>query len=124
MKLRFRENSMRLRVLQSEVKTLSEKGFISERITFSPTQKLIYRIEFSDAENDISARFEDEKIVVRISAEKGRNWIETDSVGLEKEQRIDDENSLKIVVEKDFVCVERPFDKDNADAFPHPEIKC
>ena len=31
---------------------------------------------------------------------------------------------LKITVEKDFVCVERPLDEDNKDAFPHPKMNC
>lgn len=124
MKLRVRENSIRLRLLQSEIKTLEKNGIVSENITFSATQKLVYTIRISKDSSEISARFEDNKIAVKIPAQTARHWIETDLVGLEMEQKIDNEMTLKILIEKDFVCLERPFDKDNTDAFPHPIVKC
>lgn len=124
MKLRFRENSIRLRLLQSEVKNLKESGSVSEKITFGNSQNLIYRLQISNQADAISADFESDEIVVRIPSETARDWIDTEKVGLEIEQETGNGKPLKILIEKDFVCVERPADADNADAFPHPKMKC
>ena len=124
MKLRLRENSIRLRLLQSEMNTLGEGGFVAETIVFSANQKLTYWLKISKDASEIFARFENEEIIVEIPTQAARDWIETDLVGLEYEQKIDEAAKLKILIEKDFVCVERPFDADNADAFPHPKANC
>jgi hypothetical protein len=124
MKLRLRENSIRLRLLQSEMKTLGETGFVSETIVFSERQKLIYTVKISENASRIFARFENEEITVEIPVQTALDWIETNLVGLEHEQDIDEAAKLKILIEKDFVCVDRPSDADNADAFPHPKMNC
>jgi hypothetical protein len=124
MKLRLRQNSIRLRLLQSEIKILGEIGFVSETIVFSAEQKLTYIVKISENASRILARFENEKITFEIPVQTARGWIETDLVGLEYEQNLDQAAKLKILIEKDFVCVERPFDADNADAFPHPKVNC
>lgn len=124
MKLRLRENSIRLRLLQSEVAKLREGGFVSEKIRFSQSQMLIYTIAISGDAKEISARFEYDEIVVEIPKSAARDWTETNLVGLESEQTIDENARLKILVEKDFACPDRPFDTDNADAFPNPKTNC
>ena len=124
MKLRLRENSIRLRLLQSEVKILKATGTISEQIRFSESQSLIYTIKISEETDLILADFIDNEIIVKVPLIAAHDWFETNLVGLENAQEISGEKSLKILIEKDFVCLDRPFDKDNADAFPHPQMKC
>lgn len=124
MKLRLRENSIRLRLLQSEMNMLAEAGFVAETIVFSPNQKFTYWLKISVDAGEICARFENEEMTIEIPAEAARDWIETDLVGLEHVQKIDEATTLKILIEKDFICVERPFDADNHDAFPHPNVNC
>lgn len=124
MKLRLRENSIRLRLLQSEVKQFRESRIVSEKIRFGDARILIYTLKASDDAEKISAGFSNNEIIVEIPFETARNWTETALIGLEFEQRIDENSTLKILIEKDFVCLERPFDEDNADAFPHPKIEC
>jgi hypothetical protein len=123
MKLRLRENSIRLRLLQSEIKLLKEIGSVSETITFNASQILIYRLQISEV-SEIQASFEGSEIIVEIPLQTANNWINTEQVGLEFKQKIFDAKSLSILIEKDFVCVERPLDADNKDAFPHPTAKC
>ena len=124
MKLRLRENTIRLRLLQSEISKLAEFGEVTETITFGLTQTLSYRIEVSAPHLEISAEFKASEITIFLPLEIAKNWLETNLVGLEKEQNINAEKTLKILVEKDFVCIDRPMDADNLDAFPHPKIKC
>ena len=124
MKLRLRENSIRLRLLQSEIAQLRESGSVSEKISFAPRQAFRYSIDISDGGNGITARFENGDIKIDIPKALATEWIETDRIGLESEQIIDENLRLKIVLEKDFSCPERPLDPDNADAFPNPKSSC
>lgn len=124
MKLRLRENSIRLRLLQSEVNQLQENRIVSEEINFGGGQILTYTLKVSDDAEQISACFANDEVCLKIPFAAARNWAETMLVSLEYEQRIDKNSTLKILIEKDFVCLDRPFDADNADAFPHPKIEC
>jgi len=124
MKLRLRENSIRLRLLQTEVEQFRKNGSVSERIRFSQFQVLTYTLKISDDAAEISACCEDEEIIVVVPSDAARDWTETNLVGLEREQKINETLTLKISIEKDFVCLERPLDADNADAFPHPKANC
>lgn len=124
MKLRLRENSIRLRLLQSEIKSLRETGCVSEKIRFAPHQTLTYTIKVSETTREIEARFENEEIIVEVPEILAEKWTETGRVGLENEQKFNELLSLRILLEKDFVCSERPADADNRDAFPHPKMHC
>ena len=126
MKLRLRENSIRLRLLQTEVRLLREAGNVSERIIFGvgPTETLTYSLRVSGEAEKIHARMTDNQIEVFLPVIEAENWADTNEVGLYAAQDIGDLGKLQIIVEKDFVCVDRPADADNKDAFPHPKINC
>ncbi len=126
MKLRLRENSIRLRLLQTEVRQLSETGNISERIIFgvNPTEVLTYSLRVSGETEKIFAQMTDNRIEIFLPVLTAEKWADSNDVGLYETQNIGDLGELKITVEKDFVCVERPSDEDNKDAFPHPTMKC
>ena len=123
MKLRLRENSIRLRLLQSEIKMLHDDGFVSEKIRFATQQTLTYTIRASEIIQEIAAQFENEEITIEVPKLLADEWTQTECVGLEGEQKIDGNLSLKILLEKDFVCLERPADIDNGDAFPHLKMQ-
>ena len=126
MKLRLQENSIRLRLLQTEVRRLRETGVVSETIVFgsNPAEHLTYSLRVSENAGEISAQVSGNKIEILLPLNSAENWTDTNGVGLYAEQKISDQTSLKIVIEKDFVCVERPLDADNKDAFPHPKMNC
>ena len=125
MKIRIRGNSVRLRLLQSEVAELKKTGKISERIKFGLTEKeiLIYTLSVSGKAKNIAAGFCRNEIFISLPQDTADEWFETDLVSLEGEQNLG-EDVLKILVEKDFVCVTRTDDPDNLDAFPNPEMMC
>lgn len=126
MKLRLRENSIRLRLLQSEVKRLREMGNVSERITFGigPTETLTYSLQTSADAEKISAQMMDNQLEVFLPIATAENWADTQLVGLYETQSIGEADELNISIEKDFVCLDRPADADNNDAFPHPKTEC
>ena len=126
MKLRIKGNSLRLRLLRGEVEQLRATGKVIETIQFGlqSTQKLVYLLQASYSAEEITASFAQNKITVTLPDAIAREWIRSDEVSLTAEQKISDSEVLKILVEKDFVCVDRAEDEDSKDAFPHPALNC
>jgi hypothetical protein len=129
MKLRIRGNSLCLRLLRGEVERFGKIGRVAETIQFgaSPAARLSYILETDGEAREIAAHFADNQITVLVPEKAARSWIDSDEISLESEQSIENdasENVLKILIEKDFVCLDRKGDADNPDAFPHPTGKC
>jgi len=119
MKLRFRENSIRLRLEIGEVAQLQETGFVSEKIQFTPTQSLSYAISIDEKANEISSEFANDSVVVKIPKETAKPWLETEEVGVKSIQVVSEELSLNILIEKDFKCLTPRADE--SDMFPNPK---
>lgn len=120
MKLRIKNNSIRLRLTQSEVRQFRETGSVEEIVEFGADAQLIYRLAAAQTEN-IHAQFDAGKITVSVPAIPARNWTESSQIGLEDIQSIGASKTLKILIEKDFACLERADGEDESDAFPHPK---
>ncbi len=120
MKLRLRQNSIRLRLLKSEIEQLRETGSITEFIHFQGSNKLAYTVLIDDTTDSISTDFQDNEVSIRVPSETADRWINTEQIGIERNQVIDEGLTLNILLEKDFVCLTRPMEGDNLDAFPNP----
>jgi hypothetical protein len=125
MKLRIRGNSIRLRLLQTEVTTLVETGTVSEAISFGASA-LTYSVISSTLTNEVNAQFTDGEITIVVPETIIKTWADSVQVSIEKDQRIDADGALlQILIEKDFVCIGREDDPDNANAFPNPAaVEC
>lgn len=119
MKLRIKGNSIRLRLLRSEVERFATDGRVSDEIQFGPN-KLQYSMLMSTEADAIHATFEANEIMVLVPEKTARDWATTDDIGIESEQPIGEVEALSILVEKDFVCIGRPDDPDRDDAFCYP----
>jgi hypothetical protein len=122
MKLRIKGNSIRLRLLKSEVEKFGADGRISEQTLFGPTT-LSYTLAMSPESEKINAEFGDGEIRIFVPEGAARAWVTNGQVGFEAEQPAGDE-VLAILIEKDFVCLDRPDDPDRHDAFPNPNATC
>ncbi len=122
MKLRIRGNTIRLRLLKSEVAKLGESGRVAEKISFGPGagESLTYAVEVSEASDKVSAGMRESEVCVTLPAEVADDWIKTDQVGIEAVAGTGN-GSVEILVEKDFACLTRTDDPDNLDAFPNPD---
>ena len=118
MKLRIKGNTIRLRLLRSEVERFGSEGRISDEINFGENC-LRYTLLASDA-SIASAKIQANEITVAIPKSVADEWTARDQVGIEAEQPLGGNDSLSILIEKDFVCVGRPDDPDRADAFQAP----
>jgi len=122
MKLRVKGNTLRLRLLRSEVERLAHAGVVSDEIRFGvdTDQALKYSAAVTDGVDVVTAQFNDNQILIMIPESDALDWTTTDRVGIEARQEVGNNTELSILIEKDFECTARPDDPDKADAFPNP----
>lgn len=120
MKIRIKDNSIRYRLTKSEVDQLAGKGEVTGRTEFAPGSPIFYYRILITEEKVIAAKFDQKGISILVPKELVRKWATTDLVGLEHEQEIDDEASLRILIEKDFTCLQVRTDEDESDNYPNP----
>ena len=120
MKLRIRNNSIRLRLEASEVRALAETGVVESATAFPGGRALAYAVESSPATVVPSAHFAATRITLRLPETAVLAWANSDQVGLEGEQLLDGGGVLTLLVEKDFQCLAPRPDEDESDLFPNP----
>lgn len=126
MKLRIKGNSIRFRLLKSEVRSLEVNGSVTEEIVFGirEDQRLRYSIAATDGVDVVTVEFADGHILVMLPDALAHSWTTGDDMSIEHDVEIDEETTLKILLEKDMVCIDRPDDPDRDDAYPNPKAEC
>jgi hypothetical protein len=125
MKLRVKNNSVRLRLTQTEVVRLDQSGQVEEAVEFGaePHQRFVYRLE-SDAQTEIvRATISNNLITIFLPKKQADRWINTAQIGIETEQDIGGGKTLRLLIEKDFACLEPRGGDDDKDTFRHPMQK-
>jgi len=117
MKLRFRGNSLRLRVNQKEVESLAEGLELAEKITFGGGATLSYVLAPVPEGTPSSVKFDG--TTIRVSTVL-RDWARGDEIGL----YFYVEPGLKVSVEKDLECVDGGEDEKDPHAFPRKSATC
>jgi hypothetical protein len=120
-KLRFRNNGLRLRVNQREVEALALGQALEERIHFPEDTSISY-ILGSGANSGANASFRNGVIRITVPRVEVETWANTDSIGMYFELPASDA-SLKIAIEKDLECVDGPAEERDPNAFPRPSKK-
>lgn len=123
MKLRIRDNSIRLRLTQSEVATAKDEGLVRGRVQFGGNNSFEYVFESSPATVKPEAYISNNVLTVRIPRLDVQQWAESEQVSIMSEQNLDDGDQLQILVEKDFVCLAPREGEDESDMFPNPKNK-
>jgi hypothetical protein len=121
MKLRFRDNSVRLRLMRSEVDALRQDGLVSSKIEFPGSREFNYVVESSPASVNPGAFLSDNVLTVRLPETTVLGWAASEQVTIDGEQLLDDGQRLSILVEKDFACLVPREDEDDAEMFENPD---
>jgi hypothetical protein len=124
MKLRIKGNSIRLRLGQSEVQRLAADGIVEESTTFGPTKEqcLGYALCKSSESPDIHAIFGNRRIVVYVPSSVIYEWVTSDQISIQAIQTTGDDAELRILIEKDFECIDAAPGESQEDAFPNPQL--
>ena len=120
MKLRIRDNSLRLRLTRTEVDTLRDEGIVQARTAFPGGRELRYEVESSPASVSPGAFLSSSTVTVRLPESAVRAWANSEQVSMEGEIQHTNGEVLKVLVEKDFACLAPREGEDESDMFPHP----
>ena len=120
MKLRIRDNSVRLRLTRGEVDTLRDDGLVAARTGFPGGREFQYVLESSPASVNPGAFFSDNAVTVRLPETTVLAWANSEQVSITGDQLLDDGDKLSILVEKDFQCLAPREGEDESDMYPHP----
>ena len=122
MKIRIKGNTVRYRLSKTEVKALAKNGMLEEKTEFI-NGILMYAIRQTD-KDDLSADFVENTITLYVPQTALQNWAATDEVGLESNMDLHDGNTLYLLLEKDFKCVDKDLNEDQSDYFENPHLTC
>ena len=122
MKIRIKDNSLRLRLTQSEVDAIENQGQCEAAIEFPGGKKLQYALRVGGG--SIRADFMDDCITVWAPEDSVQKWLQPTEVGMEQWIDLDTGSQLRILIEKDFACLTERTDEDESDNFPNPLAHC
>ena len=129
MKIRISNNSIRFRLKQKDVNEFSKEGKVAEVLAFgltseeqlhftlAVTTEAAFSIQFQAPATDITS------ITLYVPEAVAREWTTTDLVGFEETIDTGKGTTIKILVEKDFACIDRG-EKENEGTYPNPKANC
>jgi len=120
LKLRIRENTLRLRLGRSEVESFKQSGSISSRIklTKSPLGSLVYELRHASVDSP-ELTFSNGKFTCTLPSKEVIAWENSEQVGIYHSIRIEEGYNLELILEKDFKCLIERSD-DDEDGYPNP----
>jgi len=120
MKVRLRNNTLRLRVTQSEVATLARGARVTNVTGLSPDTSLTFGLSASNTRRITSTAHAND-VAIEVPTETMKPWCDGDAVSLHAEHPIGDDQFLSILIEKDFACLAPRDGDDDVDCFVHPK---
>ncbi len=120
MKIRIKGDSIRFRLTKSEVEALCTLGEFRER-THLGNAIFYYAVE-KTTEPGMRARLSGHTLTLFVSDRLLKGWDHNDVVGFEEVERTGDRPALHLLLEKDFVCLDRR-EEDQSDNYPNPKLQ-
>ncbi len=119
MKIRIRNNSVRFRLTKSEVSKLSSTGSI-QSVTDLSNKSFIYAVNSKNDIEEMSVALEANGIILNIPDKFLADWAINDKMGFYGEQLNKSGSTTKLVLEKDFVCLDATAE-DQSDNYENPK---
>lgn len=123
MKIRIKNNSIRLRLTKTDVANLKTKRMIESKTVISGKEIFKYALRSDEATQRISAQFDDRKITVMLPFAEAQTLTETDEITIKGWQQNETDDPLFILVEKDLQCLD-PTHEDQSDMYENPNSAC
>jgi hypothetical protein len=121
MKLRIKGNTIRLRLTRPEVESLAASGAVEEQTHFGDGAVLRYRLVSDAAVAEPGAAFRDGQVTVRLPSAAVERWARETIVGLEHSTPLPGGGEMRVLVEKDFECLNPWHAEDEQGAYPNPD---
>ena len=115
MKLRIRENTLRLRLTQTEVSELVRAGRVENRtqLGHDAALGLVFRLQLSAFRLAPGVEFDGQRITVSLPEAEAKSWAQENEVGIYGEEPW----GLKLSIEKDFKCLDERSNENDSNAF-------
>jgi hypothetical protein len=126
MKLRLKGNSIRVRLDRRDIERLIDEGRVDDGVRFGPGLAFSYAVEAGPTPRGRpTAYYTVGCLTIRIDPDDAVEWLAGDRVGFDHEQPVDG-GVLRVLLEKDFACIDRPTgeEADDVYAFPNPSADC
>ncbi len=120
MKLRIRDNSVRLRLTKSELKLLCDKQLVECAVGFPGGQRLRYAVATVARCKSIMAEYGGDRLLISLPVDLATAWANSEQITLSADIDLG-EDQLSILVEKDFACLAPREGEDESDMFPNPQ---
>jgi len=120
MKIRIKGDSVRFRLTQTEVKSLSENGEIFDSTNFG-TIKFNYGVVLKKNINQLHIRFDNNTIVLEMPEANGNTWFTNNIITFDHTIKTSSNNKLYLVLEKDFTYLDNTIE-DQSDNYPNPKL--
>ena len=122
MKIRIQRNSLRFRLSKTDIEKLSNDGYLEEVTPFGHAD-FIYAVTRSAGASELSATFENGKILLQIPQIFTDGWADNNVIGHSGEMHIANGDVLKLLIEKDFKCLDN-VTEDQSDNYENPAKTC
>jgi hypothetical protein len=121
MKVRITSDAIRIRLNQSEVRSLGLGGSVRMETVISETSRLAAVVQPTSVEA-LSVSLMAFSLTIDVPRSQLMSWANSDVISLESRQTTGSESSLTLLIEKDFHCLHRDS-ADDADTFPNPKLR-
>jgi hypothetical protein len=124
MKIRIQGNSIRYRLKEPEVADFKKYGRVTETIQLGEeeTEQLRFVLLRSSV-NMVTVQQADNTTTILVPEQMAQRWTDSDLVGFDAIIEIGKGKGLKVLVEKDFKCLDGS-EEDNIGAYPNPAKQC
>jgi hypothetical protein len=122
-KLRFHGDSLRFRLTPADVARLVKEGIVAETTKFGPGSEFSYSLRTEANASTICAAVNSRGICVAIPSGMVHSWSQSDTVGLQHAQPVGGGETLEILIEKDFECLEGRSEPSEI-FYPNPNKAC
>jgi hypothetical protein len=123
MKIRIKGNSVRIRLSRTETEKLATDGYLEEKTNFA-NGTLTYALQSRQDIDNLDAGFADGTITMYVPTAIATAWAGNNTVGYNNTLPLPDGNSLFLLLEKDFKCVDSDVTEDQSDNYDNPLLSC
>lgn len=123
MKIRIKDNSIRLRLTKTDVDDLKSKSIVSCKTVISGTEIFEYTLKTNANSKAISARFDNRKITITLPFAEAKTLTETNEITVKGWQDNGEKDRLYILIEKDLQCLDET-EEDQGDMYENPKTVC
>jgi len=111
-----------MRLNKTDVSKLAENGSLVEETQF-PGNKFIYALQAVEGAAKLSATMNNNTLILQVPRAFVLDWPANDVVGLDAKMPVSATETLYLLIEKDFVCLDETTE-DQSDNFENPNKIC